>query len=117
MAAWMFAVHPVHTEAVTSIVGVSTLLAAGFELGAWLLHLRDRPVWALICFALALLSKESAVVFLGLVLVGDYARKQWKSGLRYGAIAAVTLLYVVVLWKVQGGHFGKAQFSFVDNPL
>ncbi len=117
MAAWLFAVHPIHTEAVTSIVGVSELLAAGFLLGAWLLHLRDRPAWALACFGLALLSKESAVVFLGLVLVGDYAREQWKPRLRYAAIFVVTLLYVVLLWKVQGGHFGKAGIHEVDNPL
>src|SRR5215469_460061 len=59
VAALLFAVHPIHTEAVTSIVGLSELLAAGFLLGAWLLHMRDRPVSALVCLVLALLSKES----------------------------------------------------------
>ncbi len=34
-AAWLFAVHPIHTEAVASIVGRSELLAAGFLLVAW----------------------------------------------------------------------------------
>src|SRR5579863_5980031 len=70
-AALIFAVHPIHTEAVSSIVGRSELLAAGFIFAAWLLHLEDRPLAALTCFALALLSKESAVVFLPLILVGD----------------------------------------------
>src|SRR5580704_561099 len=35
-AALLFAVHPIHTEAVASIVGRSELLAAGFLLAAWL---------------------------------------------------------------------------------
>lgn len=116
-AAWLFAVHPIHTEAVASIVGRSELLAAGFLLSAWLLHLHDRPILVLLCFALALLSKESAVAFLPLVLAGDYVRGKWKPLPRYGWIAGVTLLYVALLWEVQGGRFGGADISFLDNPL
>jgi hypothetical protein len=37
----LFAVHPIHTEAVASIAARSELLAAGFLLAAWILHLRD----------------------------------------------------------------------------
>jgi len=37
-AVLLFAVHPIHTEAVASIVGRSEMLAAGFLLAAWLLH-------------------------------------------------------------------------------
>jgi protein O-mannosyl-transferase len=116
-AALVFAVHPIHTEAVGSIVGRAELLAAGFLLAAWLLHLRDRPAWALVCFACALLSKESAVVFLPLVLAGDYARQKLKSLSRYGWISAVTAAYIALLWKVQGGRFEKGSYSFLDNPL
>jgi len=117
VAALLFAVHPIHTEAVASIVGRSELLAAGFLLAAWILHLRDREIPALICFLLAMLSKESAVVFLALVLLGDYALGKWKPLLRYARIAAITLLYLGLLWKLGGGHFGRATFSSLDNPL
>lgn len=116
-AACLFAVHPLHTEAVASIVGRSELLAAAFLLAAWLLHVRDREIGALICFALAVLSKESAVVFLPLVLVGDYAMGRWKPPARYVRIAGVTLLYLGLLWKVGGGHFGTSEVSLLDNPL
>ena len=85
-AALIFAVHPIHTEAVSSIVGRAEILAAGFIFAAWILHLKDRPIPALICFALALLSKESAVVFLPLLLVGDYARGKWKPRLSYALV-------------------------------
>ena len=117
VAAALFAVHPIHTEAVASIVGRSELLAAAFLLGAWILHLRDREIPALLCFSLALLSKESAAAFLPLVLVGDYARVKWKPPVRYARIAGVTALYLGLLWKVQGGRFGQPGIARLDNPL
>jgi tetratricopeptide (TPR) repeat protein len=116
-AALVFAVHPLHTEAVSSAVGRTELLAAGFLFAAWILHLSDQQIPALICFILALLSKESAVVFLPLVLVGDYARGKWKPRVRYALIAGVTLMYLGLLWKVQGGRFGQLTISQLDNPL
>jgi tetratricopeptide (TPR) repeat protein len=117
LAALLFAVHPIHTEAVSSVVGRSELLAAGFLFAAWLLHLHDRYVLALLGFTLALLSKESAIGLLLLVLAGDYARGKFKHRARYVSIAALTLLYIAALWKVQGGHFGPASVSVLDNPL
>ena len=117
VAALLFAVHPIHTEAVASVVGRAELLAAGFLLAAWILHLRDREFSALLCFALALLSKESAVAFLPMVLVGDYATGQWKARGRYFRIAGMTVLYLGILWTVQGGRFGQATISMLDNPL
>jgi protein O-mannosyl-transferase len=116
-AALIFAVHPLHTEAVSFVVGRAEVLAAGFLFAAWILHLNDQQLPALICFVLALLSKESAVVFLPLVLVGDYARGEWKPRLRYALVAGVTLLYLGVLWKVQGGRFGQFTILQLDNPL
>jgi len=116
-AALLFAVHPIHTEAVASIVGRSEMLAAGFLLAAWLLHLRDRQILELVCLVLALLSKESAVCFLPLALAGDYARGEFKPRQRYFWIAGVSALYVGVLWKVQGGRFGEVSVNFLDNPL
>jgi protein O-mannosyl-transferase len=116
-AALLFAVHPIHTEAVSSIVGRAELLAAGFLFAAWILHLQDREIGALACFVLALLSKESAVVFLPLVLVGDYARDKFGSVYRYLRLAGITVLYLGFLWKIQGGHFGLGTISKLDNPL
>jgi tetratricopeptide (TPR) repeat protein len=57
------------------------------------------------------------VVFLPLVLLCDYARGRWKPILRYGWIAGVTLLYLGVFWKLQGGHFGSQSIASLDNPL
>ncbi len=93
LAAAAFALHPIHTEAVASVVGRAELLAATFVLIAWLLYLqRDagstqgfaqgrspfaRPlllVGSIFSFALALLSKERAIVLPGLLLLSDGLR-------------------------------------------
>jgi tetratricopeptide (TPR) repeat protein len=116
-AALLFAVHPIHTEAVAWVSGRSELLAACFVFAAWLLHLQNRAVWAAICFMLALLSKESAVVFVPLVLAGDYARGKFKPPLRYAGICGLAVAFVALLWKVQGGRFDKGPYPSLDNAL
>jgi protein O-mannosyl-transferase len=115
--ALLFAVHPIHTEAVASIAARSELLAAGFLLAAWLWHLGDRPMLALLSLIAAVLSKESAVVFLPLVIAGDYLRARMKAWHRYAGIAGVVAMYMLLLWNVQGGHFGERKVDFIDNPL
>ncbi|HEV2520816.1 MAG TPA: hypothetical protein VGT24_00430 [Candidatus Acidoferrales bacterium] len=116
-AALLYAVHPIHTEAVSWVVGRAELLAAGFLFAGWLLHLRDRPIASLVCFALALLSKESAVAFFPLLLIGDYATGKWKPLIRYALTGGLTVLYLGLLWKVQGGRFGQPGIAMADNPL
>ncbi|HET6142203.1 MAG TPA: hypothetical protein VFE02_01750 [Candidatus Acidoferrales bacterium] len=117
VAALLYAVHPIHTEAVAWAVGRAEVLAAGFLFAAWILHLRGRPYASLACFALALLSKESAVAFFPLVVIGDYAIGKWKPRIQYALIGGATAVYLAVLWKLQGGRFGQIGINRVDNPL
>jgi protein O-mannosyl-transferase len=117
VAAALFAVHPIHTEAVSSIVGRSELLAAGFLLAAWLLHLHDQLIPALLCFVLAMMSKESAVAFVPLVVIGDFLRGKIKPLVRYASIVLVAVAYITVMFKAQGGVLGEHGVDFLDNPL
>ena len=118
VAALLFAVHPIHTEAVDGAFNCSELLAMALLLVAWWLHMSDAPVLTLVCFVLALLAKESAVAFVPLVVIGDHVRGNRRPLLRYGSVAAVGLLYLAVLRKAQGGHFGeRGMVNLLDNPL
>jgi len=117
VSALLFAVHPIHSEAVAWITGRSELLAAGLLLAAWLCHLKDRPIGALLCLGLAVLSKESAITFPALVIAGDYTRGQLKPLRRYAWIAAVTGACLFLVWHLKGGRFGPAAIDVLDNPL
>ncbi len=116
-ACWLFAVLPIHTEAVTSAVGRSELLAALFLLSAWILHLRDKEAPALGCFLLAMMSKESTAVLPALLVLGDYAADRLRPIARYVRSAAVAAAYLGWLWYMQGGRFGRPLIPKIDNPL
>lgn len=65
----VFAVHPVHAEAVANLAGRAELLVAVSLLGATLLHLRGRSIVAVMaCFAAGLAAKENAIVLPGLLM-------------------------------------------------
>jgi hypothetical protein len=105
VAALVFAVHPVHVEAVANIVGRLECMAAVFVLGALLAHRRGHwsaPAW----LAFGLLSKESAIVLIGLALAHDVLlAPDWRAALRarrwwYASYAGVAIVYAGVLAAV-----------------
>jgi hypothetical protein len=69
-AGLVFAWHPVHVEAVASLVGRAELLAAAGILGAVLAARRGWWAGAVVCAALAMLSKEHGVIA-GVVILLD----------------------------------------------
>ena len=78
----IFAVHPVHVEAVANIVGRAEVLSALFYLSACLVLVRggarlgaNRTLVICLLYALAFLTKESAVTLPGVVLLLDGARE------------------------------------------
>jgi hypothetical protein len=63
IAGLLFAVHPVHVEAVANVIGRAELMAALFSLLAVYAALVRRSVrWSTVALALGILSKENAVV-------------------------------------------------------
>jgi len=59
----VFAVHPVHVEAVANVVGRAELMATTFTLLAVYAAVERQSVaWSTVCWILGLLSKETAVV-------------------------------------------------------
>jgi tetratricopeptide (TPR) repeat protein len=83
VAGLVFAVHPVHVEAVANVVGMAEILSCVAILLACLVHVRGPAVssWprALavgVLYALAFGAKESGVTLPGLILLLDAARQR-----------------------------------------
>ena len=112
LAALLFALHPVQTEAVTYLSGRSASMAGALALGsmvAWLSG-QDRGIgwmaWGLspVLFALALATKESVVVLPAalLLLEGVDVRRafRWRGALRAVAPHLIVLAVAAVLFAV-----------------
>lgn len=123
-SALLFSLHPIHTDAVVSIVGRAELLAALGLMGALTLHLRGYPGgWpsmaaAAVLFLIGLSSKESTVVLLPLIALADFLglaehtrERRLKSYAVYLATLAAWVAFVFP-------HFSTLDtISYVDNPL
>ncbi len=110
IAGALFAVHPVHVEAVSSVVGRSELMAgAGFAI-ALLCALRwRRSAWWLVGVlagsALAIGSKEHGVTLPVIVLLMlAWKQRDWRTALLPALIAVVPVaLYFVLRSGIAGG--------------
>lgn len=116
LAGLIFAVHPVHVEAVANVVGMAEVWSTAVYLGACLVFLRASrdgrrigvraTLIIALLFAIAFLSKESAVTLPGVLFLLDGARRErrtvadlgsmWRDqGLMYGAIVLVAIAVLV----------------------
>ncbi|TMB01214.1 MAG: tetratricopeptide repeat protein, partial [Deltaproteobacteria bacterium] len=121
MAALLFAVHPIHTEAVTYVSGRSDPLAALLMLAAalWFLRGRRRLVLSVVAFLLALLAREAAMVLPLLLVVVDVGvttarRCRWSVYLPYAGVLA---LYLLLRTTVIGGGAREALAAAVPLRL
>jgi protein O-mannosyl-transferase len=114
IASALFALFPIHTEATTSVVGSAEVLAAAFGLGAVIFYYRRRPVCAVLLFALAVFSKESAAAFAAVPVV--FPSKQWRSRESWMAAAgaAVVIAAALVVHHIVAVN---AFIPAVDNPM
>jgi hypothetical protein len=114
-AAGFFAVHEGHQEAVMWFSAVNELLQFLFGGLALLLWMQGRR-WigvSLVCFALALASKESAVVFLGLFVFAMIGHRRMSPSwtlLFYAALAAGAVASVLAT-RSYSFRFSDGSFS------
>lgn len=136
IAATLFAVHPLHAEAIHQVVGRAELWAAVWMLlGLWLFvvrgGLRDPWIWCHqpVCYALALGSKEHAVLYPLTLLLAMAALRlrrtpplptpRWRrTGLLMGQLAVVLTLFLAGKAAVTGGILEPAaSIPWHENPL
>ncbi len=117
VAAALFGLHPVTTEAVTNIIGRADVLAALGVLGGLLCHRRGWHVGLVVCALVACFSKENGVVLLAAVVAHDFvlgAPRAWRRYLLVGCVVAAAL---VARMAVQRAGLPPAPLLAVDNPL
>jgi tetratricopeptide (TPR) repeat protein len=124
LAVMLFATHPVHTEVVANIKSRDELMFLLLGLITWWVHLANssinyRLISALL-FLAALLSKETAIVFVAIIPLADYLlrRKPITETIK-GIIPMfmATLLFLFFRHAVVGGAFEAATGDPVNNIL
>ncbi|MBL8879161.1 MAG: tetratricopeptide repeat protein [Phycisphaerales bacterium] len=130
--ALLFAVHPVHCEAVAGIVGRAEVLAALFLLGGCIALLPanrivggGRTAIAAGMFLLALLSKETAICYLALALIvlhsgqpaGAAAPLRWWAP-RVAILLMPLFVYLPLrIYALQGNLIRDRAVPVVMNPV
>lgn len=119
IAAAIFAVHPVHTEAVAGLIGRAEMMAFIFGLVFLLNHQSRRH--AILCSAtylLAIWSKESGVLFLPLAAAMDIIMSRKSTAIpyrRYAAYGFVAIAWLITRMLALGDS--AQPVPFVDNPI
>jgi protein O-mannosyl-transferase len=126
VGALVFAVHPVHVEAVANIVGQSELLAAAATLGACLVH-ASRPAGTAIggkrvvalaaLFGVGVMAKEHAVVLPGLLVAVDFAQRRITFDRLGVAVYARALSVLVLPLAIVAGVYLALRWHVLDGAL
>jgi len=144
LAGAVFAVHPIHVEAVVPIVGRSELLSGLAVVTALALYAGDAArgghgvTWRYLAVVLltwtAILCKESGIVLIGMVVLFDVWRRmgvppdqrehKWDGHLanrflvRYAGMLVAVVIAMSMRRRAIGMLFAEGvTFPFVDNPL
>ncbi len=135
--ALLFAAHPVHVEAVTWLAARKEVLQGFFFFLGFYLYLKGREkedrkriaYFSLVLFSilLAILSKPSAVIFPGVILVYEIARRRGgainflkKHRVFFGLSVVLSVLFIFIMMKVMLEAGGIKQYrgdSFPSNLL
>lgn len=128
VASLIFAAHPTHTEVVANVKSQDELLCFIFALLTVQLVLKnvDNPsrrivVFACLCFFLALLAKEGALVFLGAIPLMLYFFRDVKPkalALEMAPLVAVSVVWLALhQWVVHSNAPPVHGYNLDDNSL
>src|SRR2546429_5822016 len=113
----VFALHPVHAEAVAGLVGRAELLAAVGMLGAVLCARRRRWTAAVACAAAAMLSKEHGVISGVLIVLDRWLQRPEQPPYPrrfYVALGIVTAVFLAAWYVIGRRATGDVAPVFLD---
>jgi tetratricopeptide (TPR) repeat protein len=122
----LFAAHPIHTEVVANIKSADEILTMIFlmlSLNSAMKYLTEKKMPHLILFPVyfffALLSKESAIVFVAIIPLFIYFFTEFpaKKNIQVTAIAAVVAVISLIIHKSVTGQIGIPIIPVIDNSL
>jgi len=102
-AGLLFAVHPVHVEAIANAIGRAELMAAAFAvLAVYAAVVKQSVTWSLVALTAGLLSKENAAVAPALIV--------WAWTLGLGRPSRATMRRFAVSWVLLAVVYGVARW-------
>lgn len=110
VVAFLFVCSPFHTEAVAYISGRADLLLGFFILLAFLFYIREKYIFSLLFFILALLSKEQAMIFPLVLIIHDlcFKNEAGKKIKYYFLFITYDITYIILRLTL---------FNFSHKPL
>lgn len=124
LTSWLFLILPIHTEAVTGLVGRAELLAFFFSFLTLLILISSQTKnWHLfliaIFYLMALLSKETALAVLPICLFfywyqGHLNRDRTK---KLFVLGLILVIYLSIRYLILGPYFLANNATLVENPL
>ncbi len=125
----LYAAHPIHVEVVSNIKSRDEILAALFGLLSWQFYLSatkeaiaNKKLLALstLMFFFALLSKESAVVFLGILPLSSLLLKKEKLSktvTSVGFLIIPLIVFLLIRQSILINNSGQVPLLILDNVL
>ncbi|OGS38824.1 MAG: hypothetical protein A2551_02995 [Elusimicrobia bacterium RIFOXYD2_FULL_34_30] len=116
ISALFFAVHPVHVEVVSGIVGRSEIMAGFFCLTAFLFYIKEKRILSLMFFLLGLLCKETSVALIAFILVYEII---FNKKIRFTVINyfMVSIVYLFIKYFAIGGLFSTGSEIYFKEGL
>jgi tetratricopeptide (TPR) repeat protein len=125
--ALLFAAHPTHTEVVANIKSRDELMAFFFSILALyysLIYLDSKKIKSLwiscLCFSLALLSKETAILLVVILPATFYffSEESWKTYFKpVICFGIITLLFLMLRYYVLANNGSSYEIAILENPL
>ena len=121
ISSFLFLLHPIHTEAVTSIVGRAELLAFFWSLTAIYFFSKNNKILSAVAFLFALMSKEVALMVLPIIFYIDifFLNKSWRRATTNNLFFILPFIFYGFLRYLALGRYfsGGIDTTIVSNVL